>query len=144
MKNIVVGVDLYKSDEAVLKAAANLAQVTKATLQLIHLFPPEVTALDYVVYTPEDPAKREAAIAEDEKQLKALVEDLDTKGVRAEAVVKIGHASNGILEYAEEIQADAIVIGTHSRNFISRALIGSTADKVVRRSPVPLLVVPTV
>ncbi len=143
MKTIVVGLDLYETDDVVLTAATQLAQGTQATLQLVHLFPLEITALDYVAYVPADPEKRQAAIDEDDKRMKALVADLERKGVKAEATVKIGRASPGILEHAVEVGADAIVVGTHSRNLISRALIGSTADKVIRRSPVPVLVVPT-
>ena len=142
MKNIVVALDLIETDDAVIREAIRLAQGTNATLQLVHLFPLEITALDYVAYVPVDPSKRQAAIDEDEVRIKAVVADLKAKGIKAESKVMIGHTSPGILEHASEVGADAIVIGTHSRNLISRTLIGSTADKVIRQSPVPVLVVP--
>jgi nucleotide-binding universal stress UspA family protein len=144
MKTIVVAIDLNEADKPVLKEACHLAKATGATLQLVHVFPRESTAMDYVVYVPVDPEKRKAAMAEERKQLEALVADLEKQGIKAEATLRVERASRGILALAEEVDADAIVVGTHSRNVVSRALIGGTADRIVRRSPVPVLVVPTV
>ena len=143
MKSIVVGVDLNEVDEAILKKAVSLGRATGATLHLVHVFPAETSAMDYVVYVPVDPEKRKAAIANTHEKLEERVSDLERKGVQAEAKIKFGHPHDKILEYAEEVKADVIVVGTQSRNAVSRVLLGATADKVVRRSPVPILVVPT-
>lgn len=47
-----------------------------------------------------------------------------------------------ILDYADEVGADLIVMGTHGRTGIERAMLGSVTEKVVRRSPSPVLTVP--
>ena len=49
-----------------------------------------------------------------------------------------------IVKKAEEIGADAIVMGTHGRTGLSRAVIGSVADRVVRNAGVPVVLVPLV
>jgi nucleotide-binding universal stress UspA family protein len=46
-----------------------------------------------------------------------------------------------IVRLAEERQADLVVMATHGRGFISHAILGSTAERVLRRAPCPVLIV---
>lgn len=64
----------------------------------------------------------------------------DRKSV-AQTLVRAGDARDVILQTAEELPADLIVMGTHGRRGISRALLGSVAEMIVRTSPVPVLTV---
>ena len=64
----------------------------------------------------------------------------DKKGI-AQTLVRVGDARDVILRTAEELTADLIVMGTHGRRGISRALLGSVAEMIVRTSPVPVLTV---
>lgn len=64
----------------------------------------------------------------------------DRKSV-SQAFVRAGDARDVILQTAEELPADLIVMGTHGRRGISRALLGSVAEMIVRTSPVPVLTV---
>ena len=66
-------------------------------------------------------------------------------GVSAEElVVEADWPHEGILQVAAERDADLIVMGTHGRTALARAVIGSVADKVVRRADVPVVLVPLV
>ncbi len=58
-----------------------------------------------------------------------------------ETEVVVGRPSHVIVEYADENAIDAIVMGSHGRDGLSRILLGSVAETVVRRSPVPVTVV---
>lgn len=58
-----------------------------------------------------------------------------------QVLVRTGDARDVILQTAEELKADLIVMGTHGRRGISRALLGSVTEMVVRTSPVPVLTV---
>jgi nucleotide-binding universal stress UspA family protein len=62
-------------------------------------------------------------------------------GVAVECVVRRGPAWSEINAAAKETSADLIVIGTHGRRGVARALIGSVAEKVVRTAPCPVLTV---
>jgi nucleotide-binding universal stress UspA family protein len=55
--------------------------------------------------------------------------------------VRSGKAWEQILEVAREVRADLIVVGSHGRKLIQRALLGSVAERVVRLSHVPVLTV---
>ena len=64
------------------------------------------------------------------------------EGVTYSALVESDeHTAHAIAERAREIGAAMIVTGTHGRSGISRALLGSVAERLVRESPVPVLVV---
>jgi nucleotide-binding universal stress UspA family protein len=66
------------------------------------------------------------------------------KGLRADTSllsIRGGHASTAILEEAQKWRADLIVMGTHGRRGFNRLLLGSDAERVLRDTPVPLLLV---
>ena len=56
--------------------------------------------------------------------------------------VLTGHPVNEILRYAESNSCDIIVMGTHGKGIISHALLGSVAEKVIRKSRIPVIVIP--
>ncbi|MFC7165408.1 universal stress protein [Halospeciosus flavus] len=62
-------------------------------------------------------------------------------GVPVERVFREGAPSREIVDYAEELGVDLVVMGTHSRGGIDRLLLGSVAEKVVRASRVPVMTV---
>ena len=72
----------------------------------------------------------------DEAEARAAEHDVT---VTAETV--IGMPSRAIVEWAENNDIDGIVIGSHGRKGVTRVLLGSVAESVVRRSPVPVTVV---
>lgn len=61
---------------------------------------------------------------------------------RTKGVCRMGLPWQEILHLIEEARVDLVVMGTHGRRGISRALLGSVAERVVRSSPVPVLIVP--
>ncbi len=63
------------------------------------------------------------------------------KAKLGEALLRTGDARDEILHVAEEIKADLIIMATHGRRGVARALLGSVAEMVVRTSPVPVLTV---
>ena len=63
------------------------------------------------------------------------------KGCALETAVEQGSPSDVIVEYADAEGFDQIVMGTHGRQSISEIVVGSTAERVVRSSPVPVLTV---
>ena len=74
--------------------------------------------------------------------LPLLAEALEAAGVRAEPRVRAGEPIREIVAEARLWEADAVVLGTHGRGGVRRALLGSVAEAVVRAAPCPVLVVP--
>ncbi|WP_254765047.1 universal stress protein [Natrinema marinum] len=70
-----------------------------------------------------------------------LTASAEARGLEAEAVVRSGTPADEIVEYATEIDADMIVIGTAGRSGFERRILGSVTDKVVRTAPLPVVTV---
>ncbi|MFB6151074.1 MAG: universal stress protein [Haloarculaceae archaeon] len=71
----------------------------------------------------------------------AAVERAEEGGVEAVAAVRTGTPHRAILSYADETDADLVVMGTHGRTGLERYLLGSVTEKVVRTADVPVLTV---
>lgn len=71
-----------------------------------------------------------------------LLERVRDAGLEASGAVREGTPDEEILDYVDEQDVDLVVIGTHGRSGLERALVGSTAERVLRRADVPVVAVP--
>lgn len=139
-KVIVVATDFSPSAEAALDHALALAQTLKARVFLVHTYQlPLIGFPDGVVAASAELASRIINQAQD--ALSASVAKRAGSGVEIVPILKQADPRDGLLEVASEVSADLIVMGTHGRRGIARALIGSVAESLVRASPVPVLTV---
>jgi nucleotide-binding universal stress UspA family protein len=133
--SILVPFDFSPASDAALAHARTLAATFGGRLHLLHVLPN--TFLRAMV---NDPRDVEAAMVD---QLRDRVPDADPSGPRPVAVVvRSDNPADEIVSYARTQDIDVIVMGTHSRHGLARALIGSVAEQVVRTAPCPVLTVP--
>lgn len=85
--------------------------------------------------------QRKAAEETADRVLEEAREYADERGVTLTTATEYGNPARGISAYAEENGIDRIVMGTHGRSGISRLLLGSVAEIVMRRSSVPVTTV---
>lgn len=78
------------------------------------------------------------------KYLEKIKTSLALERSKVSTVTMVGPSADVILDYAEKNGVDIIVMSSHGRSGVTRVLMGSTADKVLRRSPVPVFLVPAV
>jgi nucleotide-binding universal stress UspA family protein len=83
----------------------------------------------------------ESAKAAARERFEEAAEMAAERGVSVDTVLEVGRPSRVIVEYADEHDVDGIVMGSHGRKGVSRILLGSVAEAVVRNSPVPVTVV---
>lgn len=76
-----------------------------------------------------------------EGALRKLLDEVGASDLISRQHVRIGHAPRRILEFADERRTDLIVLASHGRTGLSRLLIGSVAEKVVRLAPCPVFTV---
>jgi nucleotide-binding universal stress UspA family protein len=109
-----------------------------------------VTALHVIDYVEESYSAE--ALVGDEKlkerahersdELLSKADELAAEHDRAiETVAQVGKAADEILDFADEHSIDVIVIGSHGRSGLSRVLLGSVAETVMRRASIPVTVV---
>ena len=140
---ILVPVDGSAAAAQGLNEAIELAGYLKARLRLVHVVEP------WVMVTAETMPVQVYQVAEAVRSVgAALLQEYESKVTNAgvevdvELIETIGRsAGECIVNKAKEVDADLIVCGTHGRRGLRRLLMGSDAEYIVRRAPVPVLLV---
>jgi nucleotide-binding universal stress UspA family protein len=143
ISKILVPIDFSETSLKALDQAMELAATVGAMVIVMHAYEIPTMGLGLVpeatfVASASD-AGRIASIAQ--SALRGVVDAHADRGVIIESVLREGPAWREIDAVAEEMGADLIVIGTHGRRGIVRALLGSVADKVVRLAHRPVLTI---
>ena len=137
-QNIHVATDFSQASELAVRAAPLLAQQNDARVTLVHVL--DVQPLDEGAVQQGGASQQELEAAV-HQHLDRLRTDMmgDTKDVKT-VMLRGRNAADSLCQFAEDDDADLIVIATHGRAGLSRFLIGSVAEKVVRHAPCPVLV----
>jgi nucleotide-binding universal stress UspA family protein len=141
VKRILVPVDFSAPSRAALWRAGELATALGATVELLHVVdlpqPPHVISEGHVPLPPE---YRQDVLRETESHLRDWLETAMIPATIHRALGE-GQPFVEIVKYAREHGVDLIVMGTHGRGGMSRLLLGSVADKVIRTAPCPVMTV---
>jgi nucleotide-binding universal stress UspA family protein len=139
-RKILVPLDGSKTAEGVLPHAQALAYSEGAELILVNVA--ANPAMDYVFSDPGLAQQAEQAQEEQSQSYMAKVEkQLEAAGFRVSTQLRVGAVADVILDVAEEMQVDLIAMSTHGRTGAARWLLGSVADRVVRASKIPVLLI---
>ncbi len=144
IKQVLVPTDFSEPSQAALLYGKAFVEQFGARLHLVHVL--DENALVYPWATPEgETFALGTARADVEKAVRTRLEhvlsDEERKKYSAEIVTLIGSPFLEIVTYAKAHEIDLIVIGTHGRGPIAHMLMGSVAEKVVRKAPCPVLTV---
>ncbi len=131
--SLLVAVDLTPSSDRVLGRVPRLPLTDDARVTLLHVVPESLPAGD------QRRAERDAkkALATEARH---LISQLGKK-VRVDTRVRVGAAAKEIAECSDELEAELVVMGRGTGRGLRAALLGSTAERVVRRARRPVLVV---
>lgn len=141
LRRVLIPLDFSERAGKALRYAQALASRFNASLILVHVVEPLVYPSD-LGYTPvvtDDLAndlQREA-----KTRLDAAVDEMKASGLAASGRLRTGRPYLEIAAAAEEEHADLIVLTTHGYTGLKHVLLGSTAERVVRHAPCPVLVV---
>lgn len=139
-KKILCPVDFSEFTDEILAYAVSIAKRFDSELHLIHVIPNLNYFTPYESFlTPENLVAIERNIeGEVGKDFDKITKKLDLPFKR---IVKTGVTFVEIIDYIKDQDIDLVVMGTHGRSGIEHILIGSVAEKVVRKSPCPVLTV---
>ncbi len=133
-KSVLIPIDFSELSYEAIAPAKEFVD-TETALTLIHVLTP---------LHPADPAAMWNTLDNEQRKQKVttfLTEKLSEMGYRDVKIkVTIGDPSTEIIDCAESINADLIVMPSHGRKGVSRFLVGSVAERVVRLSPCPVLI----
>lgn len=121
--------------------ALTFAQEFDAEVHLLHVVaPPPRLAEAYAVNF--DPEKMIKALAgEANTSMDRMVEAAKSRGLIFHREVRVGVDFREIIDYVAKHDIDLVVMATHGRTGLAHALLGSVAEKVVRKSPCPVLTI---
>ena len=152
MKKVLIALDFDPSAQTVAESGYQLARSMGASATLLHVVSDATyySSLNYspimgfdsfsnldIVQTDAVTELQEAAKDYLQKSKQHLGDDT------IETITRGGDFGDTIIDVATEIDADIIVMGTHSRRGLEKILMGSVAEKVLRKSAVPLFIIPT-
>ncbi|APR83192.1 Universal stress protein [Minicystis rosea] len=137
--HLLVAVDFNTLSERALERALDLAGPLGARVTVLHVYAlPVLRIADSDIVPSGEEAVRLTADAE--QQLEALLARHERPGITVDRHLRTGRPpAEEILATAEELGADMIVVGTHGRGALGRALLGSVAMDVLRTSKIPVL-----
>jgi universal stress protein A len=140
IKKILAPTDFSPASQKALKYALRFAGGFESEITLLHVLEPTIP-LTFEGLTLPPPAT-DIESSETQKNLKALAASAREGGsARIRATFRRGIASHEIVEAAKEFDVDLIVMATHGYTGWKHFAIGSTAERVVRAAPCPVLVV---
>jgi nucleotide-binding universal stress UspA family protein len=138
---ILCPVDYSEFSRHALDCAVGVARWYDAALTALHVVPPITTSLPAsgeglypaLVFSPED-------LQQFRDELNVFVGAPDVRALDTQVVQ--GTATAEVLRLATDLPADLVVMGTHGRSGFERLMLGSVTERVLRRSPCPVLTVP--
>lgn len=142
LNTVLVPTDFSDASESALRFGKAMAEKFGASLHVVHVMEDLLAhAWAAEVYVSSMPQLRDEIEKESRQRLGTLLTDDERKTLRAETALLAGNPFLEIIRYAKAQNVDLIVMGTHGRGPIAHMLLGSVAEKVVRKSPCPVLTV---
>lgn len=141
LRRILCPIDFSCFSETALRYAGAVARWYGAELVALHVFAAQTGFEAFptlVAPAPLESPDRERLM----EALIEFVEPLDRSFVKVRATIAEGDVVAKILESAARLDSDLIVLGTHGRSGFERLVLGSVTEKILRKSPVPVLTVP--
>jgi nucleotide-binding universal stress UspA family protein len=139
-KKILCPVDFSEFTDEIIDYAVDITKKFNAKLHMIHVIPNLNYFTPYESFlTPENLVAIERNIeVEVNRAFDKIVKKVD---IPVKKVIKTGVTFVEIIDYVKSESIDLIVMGTHGRSGIEHILIGSVAEKIVRKSPCPVLTI---
>ena len=146
MKRILVPTDFSDHADRALTVAIDLAKPLGATIALINIYAspmPMVASIGGAV-TPPPPLPTRDDLMSLQRSIDERAEKVRNAGIECSSAIAEGHAPAEIVSQSLNVGADLIVMATHGRTGIRTLIFGSVAQEVLRRTSLPLLLVPPV
>ena len=152
MKKVLIALDYDPTAKKVAEVGFDFAKAMGAEIVLLHVVsdPVYYSSTDYspimgfTGYMNMDPLQLNAVEELKNASLKFLDKTRSQLGdVNIQTAVEEGDLAATILKTAKKLEADVIVIGSHSQKWLENIVMGSVTEAVLRQSEIPLLIIPT-
>jgi len=141
LRKILVPIDFSDYSKKALHYAIPFARQFKATINLLYVVEPTIYPADFSFGQIGMPNVENELRTKGEQELRELIANEIKGAVPAEAFVKVGLPFVEVVSFAKDEKIELIIVATHGHTGVEHVLFGSTAEKIVRKAPCPVLVV---
>ncbi|MFV8226171.1 universal stress protein [Christiangramia aquimixticola] len=141
-KNIMVAVDFNDSIGELMLFADSLAQKFESKVWVLHVADPEP---DFVGYEPGPQYIRDIKAEEyreEHRNLQEICKNFISKEIHAEALLIQGSTVETVLEEAQKLHIDLLIVGTHKHSFLHNLLNENVSMELLKKADIPMLTVP--
>ena len=136
--SILCPVDFSDASRKAVQYAREFAAGMGSSIYLLNVVEPRPMAVDITLnYVPLEEDLEKAA----QEDLDVVLQDLLVAGLKAESAVEIGNPADVILEKSGAPDINLVIMGSHGKKGLSRFIMGSVAETVVRKAQCPVLIV---
>ena len=152
MKRVLIALDYNPTAQKVAEVGFSLAKSMNAEVILLHVITDPVfyattgysPIMGFSGFVDVSPLQLSSVQGLKEASLKYLETSKNHLGDKTiQTIVKEGDFADAILKTAQEVKADIIVVGSHSRKWLENIVMGSVTEKVLHNTSIPLFIVPT-
>jgi len=135
---ILCPIDFSDASRKAVQYAREFALSMNAKVQLLAIVEPHPVSVDMNLnYIPVEQDIEQAILRDTE----AIAEELRAANVQVTCSVELGTPADVILEYIQEMDVNMVIMGSHGKTGLSRLLMGSVAESVMRKAQCPVLIV---
>ncbi|WKS95570.1 universal stress protein [Riemerella columbina] len=142
MTTIILPIDFGETTDFLVDASVKFAKETNGSIHLIHVAPSDLGFAIGDMGFQYFPEVEKNEIKQELLQLNEIEQRIISQGVNCSHLLKQGIAKDIILDFAQEKNADYIVMGSHGRSGIYDVFVGSLTKELTKSSPIPVLVIP--
>lgn len=142
MKNILVTVDFDKGETLLIEKAFQMANAFGSKLWLMHIAAPDPDFVGYDVGPEYIRDSRASELRKEHRQIQAYSETLKKRGVESEGLLVQGATIEMIIKESKKLNVDLIIAGHHEHGFFYKAFVGSVSAEIIKKSKIPVLIIP--
>ena len=147
MKNVLIAVDYAEASQRVVAEGYAFAKALQANVTLLHVITdsnyytlPVMGSEGYYYDYYDMSDTREKLIASSNKFLNKIKNLMHDENIKI--LVEEGDTADTIIDISKKINADVIILGSHSRSWLDNIIMGSVTNKVIKHSKIPLYIIP--
>jgi nucleotide-binding universal stress UspA family protein len=142
MKNILVTLDLNNDEGLLINMAVQLAVCFDSKIWLMHIAAPDPDFVGYRVGPQYVRDTRAEELRKEHRLLQENVVEINKHGVDAEGLLVQGSTVEMIIEESKKLKVDLIIAGHQKHGFFYKALLENISAKIIKKSKIPVLIVP--
>ncbi|NNC48950.1 MAG: universal stress protein [Flaviramulus sp.] len=144
MKNILIPIEFNSNEQKLIDQGIKLAEQFNSKIWLVHIAAPEPDFVPYIGGSdPNNERERRALeLKKEHKILQDYSHTINNKGVNASSLLVQGPTVETLLFEVEKLHIDLIIMGNNKHSFIYKVFLESVSNEIVKKSKIPVLLVP--